>query len=553
MGISLLLTLGFAWVFVYLVKIGSREAGLPPGPPTLPLLGNLHIFPNKFPHHKFTEWARKYGGIYSASRFKRTDIEVQLFTHCQLKMGSGTLVVLTDPAAVKELMDKRSSSTVDRPPMYIADLVTGGLNLALARHTEKWRSLRRAAHAILTPQATALHMPIQQAEASQLLHDILCHPEGFYTHIRRYSNSVIVSVLYGKRAPRYETPETTTFFNVMHEWIRLLEPGATPPVDFIPMLKYVPERWAKWKRDCAKTRMHQRDLYFGLLDETKDRVRRGDENGSYMEEILRRQEEFGMDWEMTGYLGGALIEGASHTTSAYLQTLILALVAYPDAQMKAQEEIDRVVGGHRMSTLTDLEEMPYIRAMILETHRFRPVTPLLAPHRSLKAEEYKGFLIPQGSTIFVNAWGIFHDPELYDDPESFIPDRYVLSENGTKPGVNCNDLRPNLMYGVGRRMCAGIHLAQASININVMNLVWAFNFSTDTDSQGNPIKLNTFDYEQGITSAPRAFKCKITPRSAEKAAIISREFHDASDTFSKFEFGLTADDKEFVARSRANT
>jgi hypothetical protein len=109
-------------------------------------------------------------------------------------------------------------------------------------------------------------------------------------------------VLYGKRSPRYETPQTTAFFKAQHEWMLVLEPGATPPVDMIPILKYVPERWAKWKRDCAKTRKLQRDLYFGLLDETKERLRRGEENGSYMEEILTRQEEFGMDRETTGLI-----------------------------------------------------------------------------------------------------------------------------------------------------------------------------------------------------------------------------------------------------------
>ncbi|KAF8209631.1 cytochrome P450 [Mycena galopus ATCC 62051] len=335
MAILLSLTLGLLLClrFVWLRKVGSREAGFPPGPPTLPLLGNLHVFPTEFIHYKFTEWARKYGGIYS------------------LKVGSGTVVVLTDPAAVRELMDRRSGSTVDRPPMHVVDLVTGGLTMAFGRYGETWRTLRRTAHAILTPQASARHFPIQQAEASQLLHDILCQPQGFYTHIRRYSNSVILSVLYGKRAPRYETPETTAFFNAQHEWDLLLEPGATPPVDLIPLLKCVPERWAKWKRDCAKARKLQRQLYFGLLDETKERLSRGDENGSYMEEVLTRQEEFGMDREMTGYLGGLLIEGASDTTSCYLQSLILALTAYPDVQRKAHEEIDRVVGEHRMPTL----------------------------------------------------------------------------------------------------------------------------------------------------------------------------------------------------------
>ncbi|KAJ7234771.1 cytochrome P450 [Mycena haematopus] len=491
MGIILYFALGLLCIVVCLRKIGSREVGLPPGPPTVPLLGNLHVFPKEFAQYKMG-----------------ADIRRDLFT----QIGPGTAVVLTDAAAVKELMDKRSGATVDRPAMHVADLVAGGLNMVLARYSASF---------------------------------------GFYTHIRRYSNSVILSVLYGKRAPRYETPETTAFFNAQHEWELVLEPGATPPVDLIPILKYVPERWAKWKRDCAKTRKLQRELYFGLLDETKERLSRGDENGSYMEEILTRQEEFGMDREITGYLGGVLIEGGSDTTSSYLQTLILALIAYPDAQRKAHEEIDRVVGQHRMPTLVDLEEMPYIRAMILETHRFRPVAPLTIPHSTLTSQEYNGFVIPQGATIFVNAWGIFHDPELYDDPESFMPDRYLLTENGTKLGVDGSNLRPTFAFGVGRRSCPGIHLAQNSINLNAMNLVWAFDFKTDTDADGNSIKLDTFDYQKGILTGPRPFRCNITPRSTEKAEIIERNFLDAADIFSKFEFGLTPEDREFVAKSRA--
>ncbi|KAJ7279289.1 cytochrome P450 [Mycena rebaudengoi] len=525
---------------VWFRKVGAREVGLPPGPPTLPFLGNLHIFPTEFTHYKFTEWARKYGGIYS------------------LKLGSGTMVVLTDAAAVKEIMDIRSATTSDRPPFHVADVVTGGLDMALARYNETWRTLRRVAHAILTPQASARHLPIQQAEATQLLHDILCQPQSYYAHIRRYSNSVIMSVLHGKRSPRYETPETTAFFKVQQEWSMLLETGDTAPIDFIPILKHIPARFAKWKRDCAKIRKMARDLYFGLLDETKERLHAGQENGSYMEEVLRRQEEFGMSREMTGshlfilritsltltfrYLGAVLIAGGSDTTSAYIQSLLMALIAYPEAQKKAQEEVDRVVGEHRMPTLDDLEEMPYIRAMILEA------APLLIPHATIAQEEYKGYVIPKGSTIFVNTWGILHDPELYDDPESFIPDRYLLTENGTKPGVDGSDLRHNLGFG---RICPGFHLAQNSLNINAMNLVWAFNFETDTDSNGNPVKLDTFDYYKGLLPIPRPFRCKITPRSAKKAEIIEREFLEAADTFSKFEFGLSREDKEFVANSRA--
>ncbi|KAJ7443872.1 cytochrome P450 [Mycena latifolia] len=531
---AVLLTVALAALIAALLlrRVGSRERGLPPGPPTLPIIGNLHILPTKFPHYKFTEWARKYGGLYS------------------LKVGPGTAIVLTDIAVVKELMDRRSGTTASRPPFYVAELVTGGLHFAFSPYNEIWKTLRQTAQAVLTPQASNRHRPIQQAEATQLLHDILESPESFYTHIQRYTCSVILSVIYGKRAPRYETPEATELFNALREWSVLLEFGGTPPVDLIPILKLVPERWAKWKQDCRRVRNLQRTLYSRLLDETTERLRRGEENGSYMEEVLAREQELGMDREMITHLGGTLIEGASDTTGDYIQSLVLALTAYPDAQRKAHDEIDRVIGEDRIPTLDDLEHMPYIRAMILETHRFRPVAPLMVPHATVAPEEYQGYIIPKDATIFINLWGIYHDPALYDAPEDFIPDRYLLTENGTKLGVDARDLRPNFAYGVGRRSCPGIHLAQNSINLAAMYLVWAFNFNVDIDADGNPVKPDTFAYKQGLASGPLPFKCKITPRTAEKARIIGREFSEARDTFSKFEFGLSPGDIKFVANSR---
>ncbi|KAJ6584471.1 cytochrome P450 [Mycena capillaripes] len=523
-----------------LMKVGAREDGLP------------------LVHPLFTEWARKYGGLYS------------------LKIGMGTVVVLTDVAAVRELMDRRSVMTADRPPLELNIRMAGGLYLPLSRSNHTWKTMRRTAATILTSQATIEHLPIQRAEATQLLHALIHSPQAsrffhlsqsssllaytllltqltiqsFYTDIQRYSFSVIRSVLYGKRAPRFEAPDVTTFFRVVEEWNALGAPGAMPPVDLFPLLKLVPERWAGWKRECKRIRKLQRVQYFGLLEETKERLLSGEKNGSYMEKVLTRKGELGMDNEMTAYFGSALLEAGAETTSSYLQFLILVLIAHPEVQRKAHEEIDRVVGEDRMPTLDDLEHMPYIRAIILETHRFRPVTPLALPHATTAAQEYQGYMIPKGATIFVNVWGIFHDPALYDNPDDFIPERYLLAENGTKPGVDGSDLRHTFIFGFGRRMCPGIHLAQNSINLNAVNFLWAFNFKPDIDADGNSVPPDTWAYNKGVTTSPLPFQCRITPRTPEKASIIEREFLEAADTFSKFEQALSSEDKDFLAKSR---
>ncbi|KDQ20363.1 hypothetical protein BOTBODRAFT_379163 [Botryobasidium botryosum FD-172 SS1] len=520
-SIVLLLALAFVWLVAKTLQIGRRDSGLPPGPPTQPLFGNLLAFPKGSPHYQFTRWAKRYGEIYS------------------LKLGPKTIIVITGASPAKELMERRSGSTVDRPPLYVGDIVVGGMNILLARYTVKWRMLRKAVHAMLTPQATLQHLPIQQAEASQLAFDILKTPEAFYTHVRRYSSSVILSVLFGVRSPRYEGGRVAQFFAMQHEWERIVEPGAQPPIDLIPILKYVPERWAPWKTLCRKVRAVQQELYFGMLEECERRIANGLRNGCFMESLLDRQKELALDRESVGYLGGALVEGGSDTTSAFLHSLILAMISYPEAQKKAQQELDSVVGHDRIPALDDMASLPYIQAVIYETHRWRPVAPLAAPHATIKEEFYNGYCIPAGATILVNTWGIYHDENIYEDPTKFWPDRFIKSEFGTRDGVDDVDRRHTLPFGFGRRMCPAVNLANNSL------------FDKIKDPQtGDPIHYDLWDYKKGIVTGPNPFRCTITPRSTRHAELIEQAFYASTETFLPFEGEMSGEDKRYAAAMR---
>lgn len=88
----------------------------------------------------------------------------------------------------------------------------------------------------------------------------------------------------------------------MHpHWEHLLFPGSYAPVDFIPLLKYVPARFASWKSVCKMVRKMQRDLYFGLLEEVEQRIAaKEDGNGCFMEDVVKKAEQWGFDREMVG-------------------------------------------------------------------------------------------------------------------------------------------------------------------------------------------------------------------------------------------------------------
>lgn len=107
--LATLVSLAIYW----LSRIGQRPKGYPPGPPTLPLIGNLHLMPKEKTHLQFKKWAEEYGPVYS------------------LMLGTMVMVVLASDQAVKDLLDKRSAIYSSRPDHYLAQVAGGGLRMPL--------------------------------------------------------------------------------------------------------------------------------------------------------------------------------------------------------------------------------------------------------------------------------------------------------------------------------------------------------------------------------------------------------------------------------------
>ncbi len=86
--------------------------------------------------------------------------------------------------------------------------------------------------------------------------------------------------------PRYEFSEAKGFVTVNRLWNHALEPGAHPPLDLLPFLRYLP---GSWKEVCRQARRLQRQLYFGVLDECQTRLQHGQETGCFIERELQNQ------------------------------------------------------------------------------------------------------------------------------------------------------------------------------------------------------------------------------------------------------------------------
>lgn len=98
------------------------------------------------------------------------------------------------------------------------------------------------------------------------------------------------------------------------------------------------------------------------------------------------------------YLGGA------DTTVSSLMTFFLAMTVFPEVQKTAQEELDRVVGDGRLPVSSDREKLPYIEAIVQETHRWHPVGPMALPHSSTEEDSIRGYRIPKGALLLPNNW-----------------------------------------------------------------------------------------------------------------------------------------------------
>jgi hypothetical protein len=158
------------------LHLGRRNHQLPNGPPTIPILGNLHQVPQKRAYFQLTKWAQQYGGMYS------------------LKIGSGNMIVLTDRRLIKELVDKKAAYN-SRASNYVGNLITGSNHALLIPSSTQQRNYRKVMHQyFMESRCEQHHIHLQDAEAAQLLRDLVEDPAHFMMHTYRYSNSTVMSI-----------------------------------------------------------------------------------------------------------------------------------------------------------------------------------------------------------------------------------------------------------------------------------------------------------------------------------------------------------------------
>jgi cytochrome P450 len=206
------------------------------------------------------------------------------------------------------------------------------------------------------------------------------------------------------------------------------------------------------------------------------------------------------------------------------------MLLFPEVVKAAQEELDRVCADD-FPTLEDEPNLPYIRGCVKESLRWMPTDILGVPHAVIRDDEYMGYTIPKGAGVMWNVWAVHMDPKRHPDPRRFDPTRYADDYQTAAQAANNPDAskRDHFVFGAGRRLCQGMHIAERSLFLAIARLLWAFDFHVALDAEGNEMKPDADNLTEGMLVCPRPFPARIVPRNDAKAARVTDEWSKMED------------------------
>ena len=260
----------------------------------------------------------------------------------------------------------------------MAKLVTGGRDLLANGQNDYWRRGRKFADAMMTSTMASQWEPWQTQEAKRMVVDMVRAPEHYGYWFERFSTSVSLREIFGTISRNSDEDEyhTNRILTRMHHLERVATPGAYI-VELMPVLMYLPEFLAPFKREAKVLHKEESSYFRDLLIGASDRCKNGDTESppSSARCWLEKEDHWELSFDEVKYVFGTLYGGGAGTTAGAMQSFVQAMLHYPEWQLKLQKEVDTVVGPDRIPTFADAPKLPVVRAVMKELLRWRPVVP----------------------------------------------------------------------------------------------------------------------------------------------------------------------------------
>ncbi|KAF8038502.1 hypothetical protein BT93_B1142 [Corymbia citriodora subsp. variegata] len=482
---------------VILYFFRTREPkNLPPSPPSLPIIGHLNHF--KLPLHRtLHSLSTKYGPIMT------------------LRFGVRRFVVVSSLPLAEECFTKNDIVLANRPKLLVnKHLGYNYTTLIASPYGDRWRNLRKIATIeVLSSHRLNVLSHVRRDEIQRLM--LRLARGGFESHHRvelrtlfsELAFNIMMRMIAGKRyygeGVNVDEAEAREARQVIKQIVG--NGGIRYVGDFLPILKLVD--YGGVKKRVLKLKEKIDAFMQGLIEE--HRRKKGDPElaDSMISHLLRLQESQPEDYSdvMIKGLVFVLLIAGTDTSSLTLEWIMTNLLNNPEKLKKAQNEIDSVIGHDSLLEESDVSKLPYLQCIILETLRLNPTAPLLVPHASSDDCTIGGYFVPRDTIVMVNAWTIHRDPELWEDPLSFKPERFEGKGSEKQHKLI-------LPFGLGRRACPGAPLAQRVMGWTLGMMIQCFDWKKVSEEE--------IDTREGPgTTMPKVIPlelmCKVRP-SMEK-------------------------------------
>ncbi|XP_050370226.1 flavonoid 3'-monooxygenase CYP75B137-like [Argentina anserina] len=472
-GVVVTLSLVVLWYArLYLYRRPNSNSRLPTGPRGLPLVGNLlSLHPDL--HSYFAGLAHTYGPIY------------------KLRLGTKLAVVITSPSLAREVLRDHDVIFANRDIPAAGRAATyGGADIAWRPYGAEWRMLRRVCVVNMLSKATLDSVQDLRRKQVRKMVGFFYGRVGSRVNVGEqiFLNTmhVVTDMLWGGTVQEEAAGEGREFREVISELTGLL--GKPNVSDFYPGLARFDLQGVVKQMDGIVKRFDE--IFERVIDQRlrmmKEGIKEKEGSTDFLSFLLRLKDEGDSKTPLTIIHIKALfmdmITAGTDTSSNTIEFAISEVMNKPEVLEKINQELEAVVGKENIVEESHIHKLPYLYAVMKETLRLHPVVPLLIPHCPSETCTVGGYTIPKGSQIFVNVWAIHRDSSSWENPLEFDPTRFLDSEWD----YTGNDFR-YFPFGSGRRICAGIAMAERMVMHALATLLHSFDWKMP---QGEELDLS---------------------------------------------------------------
>ncbi|KAK4486407.1 hypothetical protein RD792_009081 [Penstemon davidsonii] len=459
--------LWYTWLLVKYRK--NHKYPLPPGPRGLPIVGNLPFLDPEL-HSYFSHLAHTYGPILS------------------LKLGTTTSIVITSPALAREILKENDITFANRDILNVVTAMEyGGHDIVFTPYGSEWRMLRKVCVRDMIGQTTLNMFYSYRRQEVRSTIKYLYSLKGSKVNVgeQMFLNmmNVVTSMLWGGTVQGGERDGVgAEFRQVVAEITELM--GKPNVSDFFPGIAWLDLQGIKKQMKGVVVKLE------AIFDEIiGQRVKTGNfglEGKDFLQVLMQLRDAGDPKTPITmTHIKALLLDmvvGGTDTTSSTVEFAMAEMMNKPDVMIKAQQELDTLIGKNNVVEESHIEKLPYLHAVMKEVLRLHPTLPLMVPHCPSKPCVVGNYTIPKGARVFVNVWAIHRDPSIWENPMEFNPERFL---NG-KGDYSGNDFN-YIPFGSGRRICAGIAMAERIVMYSLASLVHGFDWKLP---QGDNLDLS---------------------------------------------------------------